>query len=187
RVLATSPVLMPIINAYPTASTYPAATTTVTSVSADMDSIRPRLSNPVREDSGIFRFDQRFSDKTTMFVRYNIDDLLKDTPGALGDHGIVAIRPQNVVIQLLHIFSPTVINETKAGMNRSGYHNGTAGVTPVTITGLGFTDLNASALHIEIGTSWNYLDNLTILRGRHTWKMGVEVRRIWLNNSGEAL
>ena len=56
-VLATSPALMPIINAYPTASTYPAATTTVTSVSADMDSIRPRLSNPVREDSGIFRFE----------------------------------------------------------------------------------------------------------------------------------
>src|SRR5437870_5248425 len=38
RVLATSPVLMPIINAYPTASTYPADTTTVTSISADIDS-----------------------------------------------------------------------------------------------------------------------------------------------------
>ena len=40
---------------------------------------------------------------------------------------------------------------------------------------------------MEIGTSWNYLDNLTIMRGRHTWKMGVEIRRIWLNNTGEAL
>lgn len=25
------------------------------------------------------------------------------------------------------------------------------------------------------------------MRGRHTWKMGVEIRRIWLNNTGEAL
>jgi Carboxypeptidase regulatory-like domain/TonB dependent receptor-like, beta-barrel len=187
RALAASPALQPILNTYPTASTYPAATTVVASVSADMDSIRPLLTPTVREDSGIFRFDQRFSDTTTMFVRYNNDDLLKDTPGVMGDHGTVAIRPQNVVVQLLHIFSPRVINEIKVGMNRSGYHSGTAGNTPLGITGLGFSDLIPSALDIEIGTTWNYLDNLTITRGRHTWKMGFEIRRVWLNNSGEAL
>ena len=92
-----------------------------------------------------------------------------------------------MVVQLLHIFSPAIINETKLGMNRSGYHNGTVGITPVGITGLGFSDLVPSALDIEIGTTWNYLDNLTITRGRHTWKVGAEIRRIWLNNSGEAL
>ena len=187
RVLAASPALAPIINVYPTATTYPASTTTITPVSADIDSIRPLLHPTVREDSGMFRFDQRFSDNTTMFVRYNNDDLLKDTPAVMGDHGTVAIRPQNVVLQFLHIFSPRLINETKIGMNRSGYHNGNVGTTPVTITGLGFTDLSASSLDIEIGTSWNYLDNLTIMRGRHTLKTGVEIRRIWLNNSGEAL
>jgi len=37
----------------------------------------------------------------------------------------LAIRPQNVVIELQHIFSPHVINETKVGVNRSGYHNDT--------------------------------------------------------------
>jgi hypothetical protein len=187
RVLATSPALAAIINAYPSATTYPASTTTVTSVSADIDAIRPLLQPTIREDSGMFRFDQRFSDNTTLFVRYNNDDLLKDTPGVMGDHGTVAIRPQNVVVQLLHIFSPTVINETKIGMNRSGYHNGTVGITPLGVTGLGFSDLSPSALDIEIGTTWNYLDNFTIIRGRHTFKTGVEIRRIWLNNSGEAL
>src|SRR5437763_2943842 len=105
----------------------------------------------------------------------------------MGDHATVAIRPQNVVVQLLHIFSPRVINETKIGMNRSGYHNGTVGNTPLGITGLGFSDLIPSALDIEIGTTWNYLANFTMTRGRHTWKMGAEIRRIWLNNSGEAL
>src|SRR5206468_3784418 len=181
RALATSPALAPILNAYPSATTYPADTTTVASVSADMDSIRPLLRPTVREDSGMFRFDQRLSDKTTLFVRYNVDDLLKNTPAVLGNSTRLTIRPQNVVVQLLHIFSPTVINETKIGMNRSGYQNGNVGVTPVAITGFGFTDLPASALDIEIGTSWNYLDNLNIVRGRHNWKMGVEVRRIWLN------
>ena len=65
----------------------------MTSVSADIDAIRPLLHPTIREDSGMFRFDQSFSDKTTMFVRYNNDDLLKDTPGVMGDHATVAIRP----------------------------------------------------------------------------------------------
>jgi hypothetical protein len=187
RVLAASPALAPIVNAYPSATTYPAATTTVTSVSADMDSIRPLLKPTIREDSGMFRFDQRFSDNTTMFVRYNNDDLLKLTPSTMGNKTRLGIRPQNVVIQLQRVFSPTVINETKVGMNRSGYHNGNVGITPVVITGLGFDDLSANTLDIEIGTSWNYVDNLSIMRGRHTWKMGVEIRRIWLNNTSIAL
>jgi hypothetical protein len=193
RVLAASPALAPIINAYPTTTTYPADTTTVVSVSPDIDSIRPLLKPSIREDSGMFRFDQRFSDNTTMFVRYNNDDLLKLTPKVMGDYGTLGIRPQNVVIQLQRVFSPTVINETKIGMNRSGYHNGNVGAAPVAVTGtnlstgLSFDQLTSSTLDIEIGTSWNYVDNLTILRGRHTWKMGAEVRRIWLNNTSIAL
>jgi hypothetical protein len=187
RVLAASPALTPVINAYPSATTYPAETTVVTSVSPDMDSIRPLLHPTVREDSGLFRFDHRFNDNTTMFVRYNNDDLLKLTPAVMGNTGTLTLRPQNVVIQLLHIFSPTVVNETKFGMNRSAYRNGNVLVLPVTITGLGFSDLGARSLDIEIGTTWNYLDNLTISRGRHTWKMGAEIRRVWLNNTGEGV
>ena len=183
RALAASPGLAPLINAYPKGDT---------PLSPDIDSLRPLLHNTQREDSGMFRFDQRFSDNTTMFVRVNIDDLLKLTPGVMGNYGNLAIRPSNVVLQLQHIFSPTLLNETKIGMNRSGYHNGNVGTTPVAVTGtnlstgLSFTELSTNTLDTEIGTSWNYLDNLTIMRGRHTWKMGVEIRRIWLNNSSTA-
>jgi len=188
QVVAKSPALAPVINAYPSATTYPAATTTVLSVNADMDSIRPLLKPTVREDSGMFRFDQRFSDNTTMFVRYNNDDLLKLTPGVMGLATRLGVRPQNVVIQLQHLFSPRVINETKVGMNRSGYHRDPGTLPIPTITGMGFSDLGptGNALDIEIGTTWNYLDNLSIMRGRHTWKMGVEIRRMWLNNSAHA-
>ena len=124
RVLAVSPELAPIINAYPAGDT---------PVTLDMDSLRPVLHNTFREDSGMFRFDQHFTDNTTLFVRYNIDDLLKETPGVMGNRGRLTIRPSNLVLQFLHIFSPTVINEAKAGMNRSAYRNGNVGVTPVTV------------------------------------------------------
>jgi hypothetical protein len=32
-----------------------------------------------------------------------------------------------------------------------------------------------------VGTTFGYIDNLTIQHGRHTFKLGGEVRRIWLN------
>jgi hypothetical protein len=190
KVLATSPALKPILDIFPTATTFPPPTTTVVSVNADMDSIRPLLQPTIREDSGLFRFDQRFTDTTTMFVRYNCDDLLKLTPSPMVLTTNLAMRPQNVMIQLQHIFSPRVINETKVGMNRSAYNND-PGVLPngiPSITGMGFSTLGATgnALDIEMGTSWNYLDNISITRGRHTLKFGVEVRRIWLNNSAHA-
>jgi hypothetical protein len=75
-------------------------------------------------------------------------------------------------------------------MNRSAYHSD-PGALPngvPSITGMGFSDLGptGNALDVEVGTSWNYLDNLSITRGRHTWKLGVEIRRIWLNNSAHA-
>ena len=190
KVLATSPALKPILDIFPTTTTFPAATTVVASVNADMDSIRPLLKPTIREDSGLFRFDQQLTDTTSMFVRYNCDDLLKLTPSPMVLTTNLAMRPQNVMIQLQHIFSPRVINETKVGMNRSAYNND-PGVLPngiPSITGMGFSDLGATgnALDTEMGTSWNYLDNISITRGRHTLKFGVEVRRIWLNNSAHA-
>ena len=38
-----------------------------------------------------------------------------------------------------------------------------------------------------MGTTFNYINNLTMVRGQHTLKAGVEVRRIRLNNSGNTL
>jgi carboxypeptidase family protein/TonB-dependent receptor-like protein len=189
KVTTTSPALKPIIDAYPTPASFPDPSTIVASVNADMDSIRPRLTPSEREDSGMIRVDHRFTDSTTMFVRYNVDDRLQSTPG-MGITQTLGIRPQNAVIQLQHIFSPKTVNEVKFGINRQGYHNdpGTLPNGIPSITGMGFTDLGATgnALDVEDGTTWNYVDNLTVVRGHHTLKFGIEVRRIQLNNSAHA-
>ena len=189
QVIATSPALAPIVNAFPTPSSYPASSTIVSPVTADMDSIRPRLTPSQREDSGMIRIDERFTDNTTMFFRYNVDDMLQVTP-QMGRTQDLAIRPQNAVIELQHIFSPEMVNETKFGMNRQGYHNdpGSLANGIPSITGMAFTVLGATgnALDVEDGTTWNYVDNLSIMHGRHNLKFGAEVRRIQLNNSAHA-
>ena len=51
----------------------------------------------------------------------------------------------------------------------------------------GFDGVSSTSLDTEVGTTFSYIDNLTMSRGRHTLKAGVEIRRIRLNNSGNTL
>ena len=181
QILAVSPQLKPIIDAYPVGQ-IPVDSQTNEIVATDR--------NPVREDSGLFRFDQRFSDKTTMYARFSIDDsLTHNLSGALGSFHDVAIRPTNAILDVVHIFSPQTLNEFKFGVNRSAYRDPTVGIFPVDVSigGSAYTDLPNSAVDLEIGTTFSWIDSLTHTGGRHTWKVGGEIRRIRLNNSGNAI
>jgi len=140
------------------------------------------------EDAGLFRFDFRISDKTTAFVRGNIDDAYIDNPtDALGTHNVIPHRPTNLVMQLQHIFSPRTVNETRFGINRANYHNYTYGTSPLDVSPGPFDGLSGTSLDTEVGTTFSYIDNLTLIRGRHTFKTGIDFRRIRLNNSGNTI
>lgn len=179
QALATSPVLKPIINAYP-AGQVP--------IDANTDQVTVLGHNTVREDAGLFRFDYRFSDATTAFVRYNIDNALINNPqDALGTTNTIPIIPQNLVLELQHIFSPQTVNESKFGLNRVNYHNWTYGTSPISVSTPAFSSLSDNTLDEEVGTTFSYIDHLTMVRGRHTFKIGAEIRRIRLNNSGNAI
>jgi hypothetical protein len=179
QVLQTSPELKPIIDAYPVGQVpVDSITDQVTSVATDT----------VREDAGMARFDYRFSDKDSAYVRYNIDDAYIDSPqDALGTHNVIPHRPQNLVLQYGRIFSPRTINEVKFGLNRANYHNWTYGTAPVAVSPGPFDSVSDTALDTEVGTTFSYVDNLTMIRGRHTFKTGFDIRRIRLNNSGNTL
>jgi hypothetical protein len=184
QVLAKSPALAPLVDAYRT------GTAPHDSIS---DYVTDVATNTVREDAGMFRLDYRFNDSNTSYFRYNVDNAYIDNPSdALGDHSVVDLIPTNVVLQFQHIFSPTTVDEVKFGINRANYHNWGYGTAPASFSvasvgGLGFDGLNSTSLDTEVGTTFNYLNNLTMVRGRHTFKTGVEIRRIRLNNSGNTL
>lgn len=179
QVLAKSPVLKPILDAYPTGGTaVDDITNLVTKVATDT----------IREDAGMFRFDYRFSDTDTTYVRYNIDNAYIDVPtDALGGHNVVPHVPQNLVLEYQHIFSPATYNEVRLGLNRANYHNWSYGTAPVAVSPGPFDGVSDTALDTEVGTSFSYIDNLTLVRGRHTLKTGADIRRIRLNNSGNTL
>src|SRR5664279_1266370 len=161
-----------------------------THLDSTTDQINLVASNTVREDSGMIRFDYRFNDRNTLYTRYNIDDVYIDNPtDALGSHNVVPHAPSNAVIAFQHIFSPSTINEAKFGVNRANYHNWSYGTAPVSVSvsSASFSGLSSNSLDTEVGTTFSYIDNLTVVRGRHTLKFGANVMRVRLNNSGNTL
>jgi len=179
KVLAKSPALKPIIDAYPKGQI---------AIDDVTDQLTGVANDTIREDAGMFRFDYRFNDANSAYFRYNIDNAYIDNPqDALGDHNVIPHVPANIVLQFQRVISPSMINEVKVGMNRANYHNWTYGTVPVAVSPGDFDGLSDTALDTEVGTSISGIDNLTKVLGRHTLKFGVEIRRIRLNNSGNTL
>ena len=180
QVATDSPVLMPILNAYPQGQT-PTSDPDINEFSSDGR-------QKVFENSAMLRLDQHFSAATTAFVRFNFDRAVDTQPLAssgnyLLDQQQLTSAPVNGVIELLHIVSPALVNEFKFGYNR-----GTANTYDINQTGIpyvisvsGFTSLNNNKVSIGVGNSFSYIDNLTLIKGRHTIKTGIEIRRIQMN------
>ncbi len=179
QIVAASPVLKPLLDGYPAGQTPNDAFT---------DRLTVDAKNTTREDSGMFRFDYHFSDASTFYTRYNIDNAYIDNPqDAIGTRNVIPHIPQNLVLAFQHVFSPRLINETRAGFNRANYHNWTYGTSPIAVsTGL-WDSSSANTLDTEVGNTFSYIDNLTLVRGRNTVKFGIDIRRIQLNNSGNTI
>jgi len=175
RARATLPVVRELLALYPAG--------TVSTSSAEIDRVEKTRSQAWTENAASLRVDHRFNDKNTFFARYNVDDGLIVAPRTVieNDRQESMFRPSNYVMQFQRVFRPTVVNEWKAGFNRSSLKRFSYGPVPATINVSGFMALNQNNLLIENGTSYSVMDNLVINRGRHTLKFGVEIRRAHVN------
>jgi hypothetical protein len=180
QVLTTSPAMAPLINPYPTGGTPIPGTTNNLVTLVENDSIR--------EDSGLARLDYRPTDKDSMYLRYNIDNAYADTPSdALGSHSIVPVIPQNIAAEYQRVISPTLISEFKFGWNNVNYHNYSYGTAPVATSPFSFDGLSSNSLDTEVGTTLSFIGNVTKIIGRHTFKAGIDIRRVMLDNSGNTI
>src|SRR6516162_6570040 len=184
-VLAAQPALSPILSVYPAGQ----ISTCVLGNSpgsdcTQIDEFTHLGSIQLREDSGLIRFDEVFNQRTTLFVRAVRDDSFTTGPlGNLFDQQQIKTKPANYVIGLTHAFSPNLLNDFKFGINRAPFHNPQASLGPndQAINFGDFEALNNNNTDNEVGTTFSYIDNLTILKGRNTFKTGIEVRRVRLN------
>jgi hypothetical protein len=175
RVLSTSPELRGIIEAYPLGDTRTS--------DPNVDDIVRTFSRRGTENSGMTRVDYNLSDRTTMFARYNTNDALLSDPSGIRDvyQAEEAARTQNGVFQIQRAFSPTIVNETRVGVNRNPRVERDTGVFLESFSVPGITGLPTTESQSEIGTTFSAINNLSIFRGRHNLKFGGEVRRIHVN------
>jgi hypothetical protein len=179
-ILADSPVLATIVNAYPLGQ--------APTSDPNVDQFVSAGTQVVNENSAMMRMDQRFSDRTTAFLRFNFDRAVNTQPLAssgsyLNDRQQLTSSPVNGAIELLHVFTSNLVNEFKFGFNRSTADTIDINHTniPYAVSVSGFTALNNNRISTGVGNSFAEIDNLTWTKGRHTMKAGVEIRRIQLN------
>ncbi len=171
---AASPALTPILEAFP-AGTSPTSQSNVWNYVANGRQID-------NEDSGMIRLDYRFSDKTTAFARFNSDQAFETTPtGNLTALTIYDTKFNNGEVELLHVFTPTLVNEVKFGINQDFYHSGTLSPLPYTVSVSGLSSFAGASTSDNPSKAISVLDDWSWSRGKHTLKFGVEIKRDFLN------
>lgn len=188
----TAPAIVPLLAAFPVA-------TTTNSAGVLNQAVVVGLNN-IKEDFGDIRFDFHINDKYTLYARYNRDqgNSSQVQDASLSRFGQTEV-PQNGVLALNQILSPRIFNETKFGFNGVKMRvTGTPGASPnadlsssrIAISGL----TNVGAL-ISLSSSFNgvgapytaqeysFIDNFSLVVGNHNTKFGVEVRPRSLYNN----
>jgi hypothetical protein len=178
EVLQTSPVLAPILGQFPMGNS-PTSNPLI-------DNYTTVAVSQVREDTGSVRIDHYFADNDFLFVRVNVNDthvfgpLFAINPGALGvsDFQNVPVRSTNVAIHHEHIFSPQLLNEFLAGMQRVGSQINSDEpyplviVTPLTIAPGSYGRSKDNNTSCQIGDSMNWQ------LGTHSLKWGATAYQI---------
>ena len=185
-----NPNVAAIIKAFPGAG----PKTTETPISSDANIVICQCAQVVNESSFMVRLDQRFTSKTTGFMRFNYDRSVNTQPlsATATDLQQKVSTPINGVLELLHVFNSHLVNEAHAGFNRSTnnqYNNSDTGtIYKFTISGESepgpaFATENYDYTSLYVGNSYSVNDDLIWTHDRHTFKAGVEYRRIQLNQS----
>ncbi len=157
------------------------------------------------------KFDHRFSDNDAAWVRYSSskNDLTEPSlmPAPANGNTSAGLNDQpvkQVVISETHIFSASSFNEARFGFSRLNLRSfqlnygkdvsaqigipgsnvpgdiltsGLAGILTTGLTSLG--DGGVPAIIVSENYQWD--DNLTKIKGKHTLKFGVQVRRLRYN------
>jgi len=200
-VTCINPAIRPLLAAFPI------GVTSTSSPFFDRDNVREP--GVIDEYSGNIRFDFQVTDKDKIYVRYNRDQGYATLPlNSAGSGTNETIVPQNLVFAYNRAQSATMINEAKFGFNGSKTRvSGLAPVVPgLNLNGVSFALNGVQTLDgtpgyalptglLRISTAFNgsaapytnhslsFIDNLTIIRGGHNIKMGVEVRPQQIKNA----
>jgi hypothetical protein len=155
----------------------------------DSDQFTAPAPTTVHEDTWLARIDYHINDKTTLYGRAQRDiSLVSGTNGGSLPYDLIQTinHPANYFLALQRTFSPRVLNEVKVFVNRAPFINPQASPLDYAVQTNEWITVNNDNADHEVGTTYGVIDNLTFARGRHTFKAGVEIRRVRLNQGKTA-
>ncbi|HWY59634.1 MAG TPA: TonB-dependent receptor [Terriglobales bacterium] len=155
----------------------------------DSDQFTAPAPTTVHEDTWLARIDYKINDKTTLYGRAQRDiSLVSGTNSNSVPYDLIQTinHPANYFLALQRTFSPTVLNEVKVFVNRAPFINPQASPLPYAVHTNDWATINDDNADHEVGTTYGVIDNLTWMHGRHTFKTGMEIRRVRLNQGKTA-
>ena len=140
---------------------------------------------PQPENSGVVRVDHRLSGNDSAYARYSIDDGFSTSAlNVLAQSITIQSRIQNFALEETHIFSPTFLSaRAQLGFNRNTFIQNQQTGSPYNFSITGFTTLSENYSKAQIPTSFSGNDTITLSRGAHTIKAGVDIRFVMYNEA----
>jgi hypothetical protein len=163
-----------------------------------------------RADQFDVRIDHAISSKNNLFGRFSFSDQTNPNPGTfdgfIGGSNTLYRNMRQLVLSDIHVFSPTVVNELRAGYTR---HNGSrivddveegvkfamdnnVGLFPFPVKGFPniafhysgegtgstqFGGWGGGSSDLNFENRFQFADTISITRGKHTFKAGADIRR----------
>ena len=163
-----------------------------------------RLSGEARFSQQLtLKGDHRVSEKNSITGRYSFFNHKTDNGNGINPNDVVTKRDDdlknwNIVLSDTHTFTPTIINESRIGVTR-GYFPfivrsfgggwpaklGLPSIVPADTfpaIGNGLPGFNTGTAGVRGSVNWQFLDSVTMVRGAHTVKLGVDFRTLQGNN-----
>lgn len=155
-------------------------------------------------DQFTVKIDHQFNSSNHFFGRYSFNDNTSAGAAILPIYQLGGFsRQQSAVLGDNHVFRPNLINEFRANFNRHTLHQGPAehsstnyaqqlglknllsdnpSFNALPVVGItGFTGVGGQSLITQRVNEYSWVDNLTWIHGRHTFKFGADIRREMLD------
>jgi hypothetical protein len=174
RALAESPVIAPLLAAFPN----PTGSTS----NPQIGTWQGPEQNIQNEDVGTVRLDHRFTDNFSGFFRFTRNAAFVRNPDSLNYGTSNYNGPVNGVVGFTNVFSPTSTNELRLAVNWVPWQmqQDIGNVLAISVGGL--TTAPDSLFKQTHSLSEDIVDDYSKQFGRHTLKAGVEIRRVVISN-----
>jgi hypothetical protein len=206
--ITVAPAIVPYLALYPDPQRV--FTDPATGALTDIGEFNHTVPNVVRQDYFMGRVDHQLTGSTSIFGRYQFDD---DVNTGSADFNTIVrdvseknnARRQYVTLLAHTVISPTLLNAARFALNRSAQFSDAFALTQLaedlafvpgknlmgTIT---IGEARGDPVFAEVGSDtnyprfwvynlWEYGDDMTYVKDRHTFKWGGVLRRIQNNNT----